>query len=264
MSATKAKSRRRQGSSCDEGSSHTKRSKTSSHTVAPAAVCSHPSPTPILATTGTINSQARSPLFQLPGELLYQILSFALAKDTRSEPLDLTHDNGADGEPGFLRSCRRARREGLPVFYAENDWVVKTRRVGGESGRLDPVTKRLMTYETIPRWIEAVSGERMALIRRVVVVGTRGSYVNIDGKWREGGRAAFRLEWVNNGRVGFRVEEVGVEGADGAPEGEREAFCSVQLIDLLRARMRTFGPILGGNGRWRWTRERIHDIACLL
>lgn len=212
-----------------------------------------------------VKAQPLSPLFRLPHEIRQQVFLLALARPCSSALLDTTHDDLSDTEPALLFTCRRVRHEALPLFYSSNDWVVKTRRVGGDTGRLDPVSKRLVTYEYIPRWIDALHQDKMALIRSVVFVGSRGSYVDINGKWRDGDRAAFRLK-RSNGRLPYRIEEVLVHDAYNLSmskqEKKQDVFCSIELVDLLKARMRINAK--DSCGKWLWTKEHIHDLAFLL
>lgn len=204
------------------------------------------------------HDQHESPLFRLPWELRVLIYRTALTKDPSTSLLDLTHDNTSDLEPALLQTCRRIRHEALPVFYACNDWVVKTRRL---NNRIDPETRKPVLYEIIPRWVEGLEDEKIALMGSVVVVGTRGSFVDIEGVWREGRRAAFRLRWAGR-RPGYCVEDVR-EGEDEEEVLPESAYCGVQLVDLLRARLRCFGVLKSGE-RWHWTWDGIHEIACLL
>ena len=206
------------------------------------------------------NPQHRSLLYRLPRELRNLIFTFALNKCVPSNLLDSSHDDASDTEPALLKICHRTRDEALPIFYQSNDWIVKTRRVGGESGRLDPVSKRFMTYQCIPRWLDAAPEEKVRLIRNIVFVGSRGSYVDINGKWRDGERAAFRVKKLSS-KIGYCVEEVDMEGKSPKQEHD-DAFCSIQLVDLLRARMRI--NIRSSQAGWFWTKNSIHDLAVLL
>lgn len=207
------------------------------------------------------NPQHHCPLFLLPHELRLQIYTLALQKPV-SPLLAPTHHNPHDAEPSFLTTCRLIRREALPLFYSANDWIVKTRRV---NGYLDVASKRLVTYDCIPRWPDNLPDEKIGWIRRVVVVGSRGSYVDVKGKWRDGDRAAFRLERGGRGGRGWGVEEVDgeMDEAEGQDrDGGKDAFCRILLVDLLKARMRCNGQTAGRN--WVWTRDRIHELAFLL
>lgn len=153
-------------------------------------------------------------------------------------------------------------------------------------------------FEIVPGWVEGSDEEKLGLIRRVVWVGTRESFVDRRGVWRERERAAFRVTGTG---VSARVEEV-VDDEDGDGQGpelqyrpeyrglgegkrkkgkrkgrgkemgrgnsvvetaEEEMVCGIRLIDLLRARMKSFGGP-GGKESWTWTRERILDVAGLL
>ncbi|THY13418.1 hypothetical protein D6D01_08352 [Aureobasidium pullulans] len=208
------------------------------------------------------HAQLQSSLFQLPHEIRHHIFLLALARPLSATLLDSSHDDSLDVEPALLSTCHRVRAEALPLFYSSNDWVIKTRRVGGDTGRLDPISKRLITYQCIPRWLDALPDDKIALIRSIVAIGSRGSYVDFKGKWWDGDRAAFRLQ-RSNGRVTYRVDELDYhdEEVEREPrqEKDKEAFCSIHLVDLLNARMR-----INSRGKWLWTRERVHDLAFLL
>ncbi|KEQ90113.1 hypothetical protein D6D19_05650 [Aureobasidium pullulans] len=208
------------------------------------------------------DAQPQSSLFQLPHEIRHHIFLLALARPLSATLLDSSHDDSLDVEPALLSTCHRVRAEALPLFYSSNDWVIKTRRVGGDTGRLDPISKRLITYQCIPRWLDALPDDKIALIRSIVAIGSRGSYVDFKGKWWDGDRAAFRLQ-RSNGRVTYRVDELDYhdEEVEREPkqEKDKEAFCSIHLVDLLNARMR-----INSRGKWLWTRERVHDLAFLL
>ncbi|KAI5199971.1 hypothetical protein E4T39_05941 [Aureobasidium subglaciale] len=210
-------------------------------------------------------TQPQSLLFRLPHEIRHHVFLLALAKPLSSTLLDSSHDDSLDAEPALLSTCHRVRAEALPLFYSANDWVVKTRRVGSDTGRLDPISKRLITYQCIPRWLDALPDNKIALIRSIVAIGSRGSFVDFKGKWWDGDRTAFRLQ-RSNGRAAFRVDELGFreEELERTPkqEKEKEAFCSIHLVDLLNARMRI--NVQTFRGTWLWTRERVHDLAFLL
>ncbi|KAF1357030.1 hypothetical protein BDV97DRAFT_365718 [Delphinella strobiligena] len=210
--------------------------------------------------TKTAHQQSQSSFFRLPWELRSLIYRTALSKEQPLEDFfDLAHDDSLDAEPPLLLTCRRARQEALPLFYGHNDWVVKTRRV---NNRRDPETRKPVLYEIIPKWVEQLDAGKIWMLGTLVVVGTRGSFVDVEGMWREGKRAAFRLRQIKR-RPGYSVEEVALDGDDTVHEVLPEAFCGVQLVDLLRARMRCFGKI-GGGGAWGWKKEDVHDLACLL
>jgi hypothetical protein len=218
-------------------------------------------------THSTERGQSQSLLFHLPHEVRHDIFLLALAKPCSTTLLDSSHDDSVDVEPALLSTCHRVRTEALPLFYSSNAWVVKTRRLGSDTGRLDPISKRLITYQCIPRWLDALPDDRIALIRDIVVVGSRGSYVDFKGKWWDGDRIAFRLQRPT-ARAAYRVDELDwcdeEHEHDQKPrrDKDKEAFCSIHLRDLLNARMRinTQTP----RGHWLWTRERIHDLAFLL
>jgi hypothetical protein len=210
------------------------------------------------------HAQAQSLLFRLPHEIRHLVFLLALAKPLSPTLLDSSHDDRLDVEPALLSTCHRVRAEALPLFYNTNDWVVKTRRVGGDAGRLDPISKRLITYQCIPRWPDVLPDDKIALIRSIVAIGSRGSYVDFKGKWWDGDRAAFRLQ-KSTGLVGYRVDELDCHDEElGLPKLQKakEAFCSIHLVDLLNARMRINAR--SSCNKWLWTRERVHDLAFLL
>ncbi|KAK6000799.1 hypothetical protein QM012_003524 [Aureobasidium pullulans] len=214
--------------------------------------------------TNSEHAQHQSLLFRLPHEIRHLVFLLALAKPSPTTLLDSSHDDSLDVEPALLSTCHRVRAEALPLFYSTNDWVIKTRRVGGDTGRLDPISKSLITYQSIPRWLDALPDHKIALIRSIVAIGSRGSYVDFKGKWWDGDRAAFRLQ-KSNGSIGYRVDELDCldEELDLAKrEKEKEAFCSIHLVDLLKARMRI--NVQTSRDKWLWTRERVHELAFLL
>ncbi|KAL1306814.1 hypothetical protein AAFC00_005471 [Neodothiora populina] len=240
--------------------------------------------TPTIDPPERTSEQRPCPLLRLPWELRSQVYRLALQKptstiSTHSSPLlDLTHDNTANAEPSLLRTCRRIRQESLPIFYACNDWVIKTRRV---NNGIDPATRLPVLYEIIPRWVEAVEERKVGMMGRFVAVGSRGSFVDTEGRWREGRRAAFRVEVEGMRREGFVVREVdgyaGSEEDDDAAvltrdrekkDMDGEMFCEIRLIDLLRAKMRWFSKgrdgAAGGGRNWKWSKEKVHEIAFLL
>lgn len=215
-------------------------------------------------TTNSEHAQPQSLLFRLPHEIRHLVYLLVLAKPLSTTLLDSSHDDSLDVEPALLSTCHRVRAEALPLFYSTNDWVIKTRRVGGDTGRLDPISKSLITYQCIPRWLDALPDEKIALIRSIVAVGSRGSYVDFKGKWWDGDRTAFRLQ-KSNGSFGYRVDELDChdEELDSAKrEKDKEAFCSIHLVDLLKARMRI--NVQSSRDKWLWTRERVHELAFLL
>ncbi|KAI5248865.1 hypothetical protein E4T43_01060 [Aureobasidium subglaciale] len=211
------------------------------------------------------HAQPQSLLFRLPHEIRHHVFLLALAKPLSATILDSSHDDKLDAEPALLSTCHRVRAEALPLFYSANDWVVKTRRVGSDTGRLDPISKRLITYQCIPRWLDALPDNKIALIRSIVAIGSRGSFVDFKGKWWDGDRTAFRLQ-RSNGRTAFRVDELDFRDEEleraAKQEKDKEAFCSIHLVDLLNARMRI--NVQTSRGKWLWTRERVHDLAFLL
>ncbi|CAD0107865.1 unnamed protein product [Aureobasidium uvarum] len=214
--------------------------------------------------TKSEHGQPQSLLFRLPHELRHLVFLLALAKPLSTTLLDSSHDDSLDVEPALLSTCHRVRAEALPLFYGTNDWVIKTRRVGGDTGRLDPISKRLITYQCIPRWPDALPDNKLALIRSIVAIGSRGSYVDFKGKWWDGDRAAFRLQ-KSNALIGYRVDELDCYDEEWdlpKQHKDREAFCSIHLVDLLHARMRINAR--ASRDKWLWTRERVHDLAFLL
>jgi hypothetical protein len=210
------------------------------------------------------HAQAQSLLFRLPHEIRHLVFLLALAKPLSTTLLDSSHDDRLDVEPALLFTCHRVRAEALPLFYSTNDWVVKTRRVGSDAARLDPISKRLITYQCIPRWPDVLPDDKIALIRSIVAIGSRGSYVDFKGKWWDGDRVAFRLQ-KSNGLLGYSVDQVDCNDEESAVpkrQKEREAFCSIHLVDLLNARMRINART--SRNKWLWTKERVHDLAFLL
>jgi hypothetical protein len=215
-------------------------------------------------TTKPEHAQAQSMLFRLPHEIRHLIFLLALAKPLSTTLLDSSHDDRLDVEPALLSTCHRVRAEALPLFYSTNDWVIKTRRVGGDAGRLDPISKRLITYQCIPRWLDVLPDDKIALIRSIVAIGSRGSYVDFKGKWWDGDRVAFRLQKLN-GLIGYCVDEVDCHDEElvlPTRKKEKEAFCSIHLVDLLNARMRINART--SRNKWLWTKQRLHDLAFLL
>ncbi|KAG9836732.1 hypothetical protein KCU98_g9432, partial [Aureobasidium melanogenum] len=214
--------------------------------------------------TNSQDAQHQSLLFRLPHEIRHLVFLLALAKPPSATLLDSSHDDSVDVEPALLSTCHRVRAEALPLFYSTNDWVIKTRRVGGDTGRLDPISKSLITYQCIPRWLDALPDHKIALIRSIVAVGSRGSFVDLKGKWRDGDRAAFRLQ-KSNASIGYRVDELDCHDEEldlAKREKDKEAFCSIYLVDLLKARMRI--NMETSRDKWLWTQERIHELAFLL
>ncbi|KAI4721315.1 hypothetical protein E4T48_02438 [Aureobasidium sp. EXF-10727] len=232
-----------------------------------AATRIQPPPTAISTapkSTKSEHSQPQSLLFRLPHEIRHLVFLLALAKPLSTTLLDSSHDDSLDVEPALLSTCHRVRAEALPLFYGTNDWVIKTRRVGGDTGRLDPISKRIITYQCIPRWPDALPDTKLALIRSIVAIGSRGSYVDFKGKWWDGDRVAFRLQ-KSNSRVGYRVDELECHDQEvdlSERQKDKEAFCSIHLVDLLRARMRI--NVQTSRDQWLWTRDRVHDLAFLL
>lgn len=134
----------------------------------------------------------------------------------------------------------------------------------------DPVTKRAVETVVVPKWVEGVGEEKVAWVQRVVVVGSGGSFVDGGGVWREGGRVALRV-FRERGQGRWGVEEVfGKEEEDGGGNtggdrgGQGEGECGVRLVDLLRARMRGFEEGCKDVGGWRWSKEALLEVACLL
>ncbi|KAG9947548.1 hypothetical protein KCU85_g5678, partial [Aureobasidium melanogenum] len=214
--------------------------------------------------TNSEHAQHQSLFFRLPHEIRHLVFLLALAKPPSAALLDSYHDDSVDVEPALLSTCHRVRAEALPLFYSTNDWVIKTRRVGGDTGRLDPISKSLVTYQSIPRWLDALPDHKIALIRSIVAVGSRGSYVNFKGKWWDGDRTAFRLQ-KSNGSMGYRVDELDCHDEEldlAKRKKDEEAFCKIHLVDLLKARMRIH--VQTSRDKWLWTRERVHEIAFLL
>lgn len=192
--------------------------------------------------TTTAYQQSQSSFFRMPWELRSLIYRTALFKEQPPEDMfDLAHDDSLDAEPPLLLTCWRARQEALPLFYRHNDWVVKTRRV---NNRIDPETRKPVLYEIIPKWVKQLDAAKIWMLASLVVVGTRGSYVDVEGIWREGKRVAFRLRQIKT-RPGYTVDEVALDEDDTVQEVLPEAFCGVQLVDLLRARMSVSGRLEG-------------------
>ena len=206
--------------------------------------------------------QHQCQLFRLPYELRNLIYTYALQKPPVPRLLELSHDNRPDAEPAFLKCCRRARAEALPVFYSTNDWVVKVRRVNTS---LDPVTQLRLHDEIVPGWVRRLADYKMRHVRRVVVVGSRGSYFGGTGDWTEGPTAAFRMRMgVLDGR-GI-VDEVHVEGEEswvGEEKALKEVYdCGVRLVDLCKAQLRHHNLLEGRD--WCWDSGKLRDFAGFL
>lgn len=273
--------------------------------------------------------QLQSRLFSLPFELRKEIYAYALIKpylhfansyrtlrptagsqnsghwmDEKEEReldvlLDISrHPNHIDSEPPLLKTCWRIRREGLSIFYGINDWVIKTRRhnLGGNARSKEPD----ISHEIIPRWISCLPDEKIRLIRRTVVIGTKGSWVDLEGKWTEEERAAYRIRLLGKGGVGFAIDRIPackmeddehddddngktdtrtkscrrriaasgklLRRVDPKPTRRKEGIvCGVALVDLLRAKMKwLLAAAANEKGTWAWSTEAISQIACFL
>lgn len=111
-----------------------------------------------------VHVQAQSPLLSLPPELRTIIFQLALTKKPRTTLMDKEHDNSQDAEPSLIRTCWLARLEGLPVFYGQNDWIVK--------GWLTETLRNIPGSGCIfySKWLGKVDAKKIAMMQTIFLV----------------------------------------------------------------------------------------------
>lgn len=149
-----------------------------------------------------VHAQHQCRLLQLPLEIRTRIYQLTLVKEPRTTLLDTDHDDSQDVEPSFLQTCRLARREGLPIFYGQNDWILK----GAGS-------------QTSSKWLKNLDAKKIAMIKTVVFMKHRGVYflasaINAGLSKREGANGAWEVRYIpkRRGKTNYETKFINVDG----------------------------------------------------
>jgi hypothetical protein len=211
-----------------------------------------------------IHAQQQCRFFQLPLELRELIYGMACVNDGVSAVMGKNTTRHASQEsakePAFLRSCRLARAEGLPIFYQKNDFVVRRRDSINFHPRpvMDaPVAFPFNPFNTgVPRWLDNMSNEKIGRIKTVVLVQiARGVYKDTHNEWHRDASACFRLKYSKRGNKGYEIEYIRVD-----PSGRSDKYAE-RLVEALEMRM---DKLVKHVGIKQWNRQSIWDMAYLL